>query len=70
LGSFWTPFSFNIAFFCEKKGSKNRFKKRVSPNVKQLTMTIARGSLTAPPRVRGFLNKQQSEQETTTAAHF
>ena len=25
----------------------------------------------SPPRVRGFLNKkQQSEQETTTAAHF
>ena len=34
--------------FREKNPSENRFKKRVPPCLKQLTMTVARGSLTAP----------------------
>ena len=45
---FWCHFWFHLAPILRKKRSENRFKKRVPPCLKQVTMAMARGYLTAP----------------------
>ena len=72
LGAVWRAVLYKIRTKSGNGGyPKIGAEKRHPPLRKQVPMTMARGSLTAAPRVRAFLNKKQlSEQETRTAAHF
>ena len=70
LGPFWEPFSQNCDCYVKKCVPKNASKK-VPRQTQTRSYPQARRLPDSPPRVRGFLNKnQQSEQETTTVAHF
>ena len=54
-----------------KKGFQKPFQKKVPRQTQTGSYSQARRLPGSPPRVRGFLNKnQQSEQETTTVTHF
>ena len=51
-------------FFDNKKGARKQTEKKYTPNAKQVTMVVSRGSLTAPPKAKDFsINKNNS---TTT----
>ena len=68
---YFRQFSVKIAILSEQKGFQESLQKKGIPQLQISNYDQAPRLPDSPPRVRGFLNKNQhSDQETTTAAHF